>query len=288
MTLPPITEQRGGDPSLLFDELLHVVRDAIDNAPRSLQQRIGPSELGTPCARLLGHKLAGTLPADNRDKWLATVGTAVHAWLAEQFVAANAAWRQRTGEDVTRWLVEHRVTVGHIAGEDIDGSTDLYDRVTATVVDWKIVGPTRLKHYRRNGPGRQYRDQLHCYGRGWAAKGHPVDTVMLALLPRNSELKDAIYIAEPYDEQVAVDALARANRVNALVQVLGDEAYTITNAQLIERNLGVLVDRTTLPHELALPLDFDGCRFCPLLNNGCDGDTAATEAKAARAFAGLI
>jgi hypothetical protein len=275
-----------GDPALLFDELLYEIRQHIDNHPRSQQTTIGPSEIGMPCARRLGHKLAGTEPPETRDKWLATIGTATHAWLEHALEAANARWVAECGRP--RFLVEQRVTVGSIGGAPVTGSTDVYDTVTSTVVDWKIVGPTRLKHYRRHGPGQQYRVQGHLYGRGWAAKGYPVDAVMVAFLPRNAELRDAFHWSEPYDEQVAVDALARANRVNALVQVLGDEAYTITNAQLVERNLGVLVDRTTLPHELALPLDFDGCRFCPLLNNGCDGDTAATEAKKAQAFAGLI
>jgi hypothetical protein len=275
-----------GDPALLFDELLYEIGQAITNHPRSQQTTIGPSEIGMPCARRLGHKLAGTEPPETHGRWLATIGTATHAWLEHALEAANARWVAECGKP--RFLLEQRVTVGSIGGRPISGSTDVYDTVTSTVVDWKIVGPTRLKKYRREGPGQQYRVQGHLYGRGWAAAGYPVDAVMVAFLPRNAELRDAFHWSEPYQEDIAVAALNRANRVNGAVQVLGSEAYTLTNGDLTARGLGMLADPNGAPADLALPLDFESCRFCPLLGNGCDGDVAGTEAKKARAFEGLI
>lgn len=275
-----------GSPDLLFDELLYEIRQHIDNHPRSQQTRIGPSEVGMACARRLGHKLAGTLPPDTHDKWLATIGTAVHAWLEGALSAANDRWAAHDGKP--RFLIEQRVTIGQVAGDDIDGSTDAYDTVTDTVVDWKIVGPTRLKKYRRHGPGPQYRNQGHGYGRGWAAKGYNVRRVMVVFLPRNGPLSDAFSWSEDYDEQVALDALARANRIDAAVKILGSAAYTETNAGMVERGLGMLADPAGEYDALALPIDFDGCRFCPLMNNGCEGDTTAAEAKKAKAFEGLI
>lgn len=255
--LPPIPQHLGTDPSLLFDELLFVISQTIDAHPRSQQTRIGPSEIGTPCTRRLGHKLAGTPEARPSDSpWKPTVGTAIHAWLEEAFRGENGRWRRNEGQDVTRWLVEHKVRVGQIAGDDIDGNTDLYDRVTATVIDWKTCGPSRLKHYRRNGPGPQYRVQAHLYGRGWVARNAPVDRVMIVFLPRNGELRDAFHWSEPYDEQVALDALKRANDVANTVQALGSAAFAL------------------------LPTDPTDCTFCPWwqpgatdLSTACPGDS---------------
>jgi len=72
--LPPIDRQLGADPSLLGMELQHIIATAIAEHPRSKQQQIGPSEIGTPCTLRLGHKLAGTEPVN-------VSGLAVSTWL---------------------------------------------------------------------------------------------------------------------------------------------------------------------------------------------------------------
>lgn len=254
--LPPISEQRGGDPALLFSELIDTIGRTITAHPRSQQIRIGPSEIGTPCTRRLAHKLAGTPEVRLDDPaWKPTVGTAIHSWLEEAFREENRRWREATGQDVLRYLIEQRVRVGQIANVDIEGNTDLYDRVTATVLDWKSCGPTRLKHYRAHGPGEQYRVQAHLYGRGWVARNAPVDRVMIVFLPRNGELKEAFHWSEPYDEQVAVAALERATNVANSVATLGDKAFAY------------------------LPTDPNDCTFCPWWQPGandlavaCPGD----------------
>ena len=46
-------------PDVLASELLAIVHDAIVGQPRSRQKRIGPSELGNPCDRRIGYRLAG-------------------------------------------------------------------------------------------------------------------------------------------------------------------------------------------------------------------------------------
>lgn len=218
--LPPHLEQRGGDPGLLGKELLGIIGDAITNHPRSLQKKIGPSEIGSPCARRIGYKLMGAPRFNEQVNWKAFVGTAMHLKLEEVFDQWNLANCGGLGGQ-ERWLVETKVCAGEINGEDIEGSTDVYDRVTATVVDWKLVGPTSLKNYRANGPGRQYRTQGHSYGRGWARKGLPVDHVMVVFLPRNNELRHTHVWHERYDEQVAVDGFARAEAIDTAVKALG-------------------------------------------------------------------
>lgn len=138
-------------------ELLAEITHAIRSNPRSLQRRIGPSEIGHPCLRRVAYTLGGYPEVNSGDvNWKATIGTAVHSWLADVFDKAD--WALRTtigavapagGDDGVRqftsldeaapprWLVEEKVNTGTLNGDDIDGSTDLFDTWTGTVIDWK-------------------------------------------------------------------------------------------------------------------------------------------------------
>jgi hypothetical protein len=228
----------------LLDELLDVIVSTIDNWPRSQQIAVGPSDLGMPCTRRLAYKLANTPPTNvGQPAWKPTVGTAIHAWLEDAFGGSD------------RWVTERRVCVGQVNGVDIAGSADLYDRRTRTVIDWKSCGPTRLKHYHAHGPGAQYRAQAHLYGRGYEAWGLPVSTVMIVFLPRNGELREAFAWSEPYDEQIALDALSRAAHVATALAALGPDVFA------------------------ALPTDPADCAYCQFRLNdstdlavGCPGD----------------
>lgn len=247
----------GSSPDLTISELGSIIGDAITNHPRSQQVRIGPSEIGQPCPRRLAYKLLGQPEKPSDPAWLPTIGTAVHAWLEDALAVDNARWTQACGHP--RWYLEQRVNVGTINGTDITGSADVYDRVTATVIDWKIVGPTTLKKYKAKGPGDQYRTQAHSYGRGFQRAGLPVDRVMIAFLPRNAGLDGAYYWHEPYDEQVALDALERANGIALATNALGHA--------VIEQ----------------LPSVESYCAHCPYLNrgstnpaSGCPGAAAGT------------
>jgi hypothetical protein len=221
--LPERLTQRGGDPALLGGELLDVIGTAIANQPRTLQKRIGPSEVGHPCPRRLAYKVMGA-PEFNPHQgvaWKPFIGTCVHTGIEQVFIRDNRRWSAEVGPGYERWACETRVDVGDINGAVIDGSCDLYDRITASVVDWKVVGPAMLKHYKADGPGPQYRSQAHLYGRGWRRAGHPVDTVMIVFLPRNEELHHTYVWHEPYDEQVAVTALQRLEAITAAAGALG-------------------------------------------------------------------
>ena len=185
----------------LAADLVDRITDGIVNHPRSLQAAIGPSELGTPCEHCLAAKLAGWTEA-REAAWLPTVGTAVHAWLAEQFAGTP------------RWLVETRVDVGELNGVPITGSADLFDLVGHTVIDWKIVGrPTLAAVKSDGGPSPQYRAQAHLYGRGFVRAGHRVDRVAIAYLYRNGYTPEPYLWSEPYDEGVATAVLDRATAV---------------------------------------------------------------------------
>lgn len=237
MTLPPIHAPfAGGDVDDLHAELRRIVEHGITHQPRSLQTRIGPSEVGDPCDHCLAAKLAGWAKTPDGVGWLPFVGTCVHEWLERHFIQHE---NDRTGGNHTasrRFLVEQRVTVGQAGGQTITGSCDLFDTVTGTTVDWKITGANTLRTARR-GPTPKYRVQAHLYGRGWANAGYTVRNVSIIYLPRNSMggWDDAVTWHEPYDEQVAINALNRVDRIaNNLraLEALGPDAVTAWIGQL--------------------------------------------------------
>jgi hypothetical protein len=208
--------QLGADPDLIDRELIDIIVRAIRQAPRSVQRAIGPSEMGSACLRKIGYRLSDVEPLNIGAAWLPLVGTGVHAMVADMFAAHNLA------SGFTRYLIEQRVTVGTVAGQPIEGTCDCYDRVTATVIDWKCVGLSTLRKVKRDGLPRNYRMQAHLYGRGYRNAGHHVERVAVMFLPRNAELRDRIFITEPYDESVALEALAIANAAASGLAELGN------------------------------------------------------------------
>lgn len=208
-------------------DVFSVVRDAILNQPRSLQTMLGPSEIGHPCARRLGHKLNGTKPLNKSAggvAWKPFIGTAVHDTLAGIFANAETArWNDDTVEH-PRWLVEERVNTGTANGIDVDGNADLFDVANGIVWDWKITTKNMIdKTYIPKGPGRQYKTQAHLYGRGWERRGFQVRAVGIIFLTRDGEYSTRHVWAEAYDEQVAVDALARVGSIDEMLKTLGPD-----------------------------------------------------------------
>jgi len=248
-TLPPARMPYAGvDIETAAQHVRGIVESAITNQPRSLQKRIGPSELGTPCDHCLAAKLAGWPTGERGVAWLPFVGTAVHAAFEEQ-ITSHEARRNAPHTTGTRWLTEQRVTVGQIGGQDITGSTDLFDTAAGATFDWKIVGESILRSARRNGPSPTYRAQAHLYGRGWVAAGHHVTTVAIWYLPRNDMRGfDGGHLwHEPYDEQVALAALDRANRIHTNLTALESISTQARDAWI-----------TALPRD---PHCFDCARF---------------------------
>ena len=255
-TVPEHMRQRGSDPDLLRREYVHIVTKAVHGHARSQQRAIGPSEVGHPCERRLGYKLLDYDENTSVPNWKATVGTALHTWLEEAFSTDDQQWG-RAGAD-RRWILEQKLFCGMYDGQALTGSCDLYDVTTCTVVDHKTVGPTQLKKYKAGGPGAQYRAQAHIYGRGWQMRGEVVERVAIMFLPRNGELSEAYYWSEPYDEQVALAAIERLDRISKTTKALGDTALTV------------------------LPTADAFCSYCPYykarstdLTAGCPGDAGA-------------
>jgi len=206
----------GGDTTRLDTELIDVIEHAIGNMPRSLQTRIGPSEIGVECVRCLILKLAAT---DTRPDaaWLPFVGTAVHEQLERIFTADTVT--------SSRWLTETVVTVGTIGGTPITGSCDLFDLKHGVVIDWKIVGQTALREAKAHGPSTQYRTQVQLYGKGFQDAGYTVTEVAVFYLPRNEpSLANALFCPLPYDRAAAERALERADMFAAGLARLGLDA----------------------------------------------------------------
>jgi|688.fasta_scaffold32721_5 hypothetical protein len=212
------------DPGVTAGELFNLIENSIINQPRSLQKRIGPSEVGVPCDRRLGYQLAGMAEVNQRGvAWKPYVGTALHEQFADIMAKAEIARFNEEGA-VPRWHVEERVTVGEIGGVSITGSADLFDEATGTVFDWKTTSKNQIReNYRKNGPGPQYRAQAHLYGKGFADAGYKILNVSLIFLTRDGEWEDRYVWAEPYDERIALDALVRANAIHTAIDLLGAE-----------------------------------------------------------------
>lgn len=192
------------------------VRWYSSNRPRSLQRRLGPSEVGTPCTRQLAYKVAQHPPVnhDGGDPWPSFVGTATHAELEQVFSG--------TPEE---WLTEQRVVVDDEL--DLAGSADLL-RLAAdgnTVVDHKVVGTTTMKKIRSSGPSATYRTQINLYAHGFIRRGIPVEYVAIAFWPRSGQLSGLQVWLRRYDQNVVDDALNRLQVVRTLHGALGDQLF---------------------------------------------------------------
>lgn len=203
------------DAGAALEEIRGIIEDSIINQPRTLQKVIGPSEIGNPCDHCLAARLAGWEKREYGIPWASTIGTGAHL-LFETFFNR---YEQQQGQRLHRFLTEAPVMVGHIGNTEIWGSTDLLDTVTGMTVDWKFVGEASLNKY-RSGPSHQYKVQAHLYAKGWNDAGIPVRHVSIYFLPRTrSKMSDGFWWTEPYNPQVAINALNRANRINTNLEI---------------------------------------------------------------------
>lgn len=194
------------------EALAGVIRDASSGEARSQQTAVGPSELGSPCERRLAMRMAGVVPVNrSSDPWPAIVGTAIHAQLREYFEWDNA--RAIAAGRPARWVTEQRVHPSPV----ISGSSDLYDRATATVIDWKTVGDGKLPQIVKEGPTLGFQRQIQLYGLGYLRAGFQVNTVALAFLPRAGRLSSLTYYEWPFDPGMAQQTLDRAYRIGSRV-----------------------------------------------------------------------
>lgn len=217
MTAEPLAEFFESNPDqVLHEEIRDMIRAGAASHPRHLQTRLGPSELGHPCDRRMAYGIL-EIPKVRRsvDMLPSIMGVGGHNEMQLYAERANEAlgrqrWWTETRVDITPWL---------------SGSCDLYDADTATVIDYKFPGASRMTEYRKNGPTHQYRTQVHLYGRGFINMGMPVENVAIMFIPRAGYLTGSHFWSEPYDEQIAADAIAHHDRVTALIADLEVETH---------------------------------------------------------------
>ncbi len=259
-------------------EIRRVILEHAARAPRTLQQHLGPSELGVPCDRQVAGKMAA-LPATNHvvDPWPSIVGTALHAWEADAMDADNLRTMVR------RWVTEMRVT----PHPDHPGTADLYDAQEQAVVDWKNLGPTSLQKIRKGGPliertgltaigPRHYRAQLFMYGLGYVLLGLPVRKVVIAAMPRTGSSLDGMYVR---DEDFTSDGYTLLPEPQALLtEVFADTLRRRAQAEAITAGQLRFSDVPAAP-------DDDNCYFCPFYRpqaakdggSGCPGPRKAID-----------
>ncbi|MEV1049650.1 hypothetical protein [Streptomyces sp. NPDC049887] len=119
-------------------------------------------------------------------------------------------------------------------------------------LDHKLMGRWSLDKLTTKGPSPTYRVQVHTYAYGARLKGEKVDYVAIIGWPREAGTLDDLYVwTEPYDPSIAIEALARVERI----------------AEAVKGN----------PDWRAQPVA-DDCRFCPFHapgdkegERGCNG-----------------
>lgn len=199
----------------LAEDLRQMVLDYEQSLERNMQVELGPSEIGNPCTRCLARKILRIPLETHGDPWCAVIGVATHAWLDEAAGYANGVANEK------RWFPEVRVHPDQRLLPK-GGKADLYAADRFTVIDHKVVSRDKILHYKANGPGPQYRNQIHLYGKGYADAGHRVDHVAIAFWHRGGSLRDLYVWTEPYDQAVADACLARYETLRGLCAAHGE------------------------------------------------------------------
>lgn len=226
----------------LRSDLTDVIRWTDNHSSRSLQKTIGPSELGDPCERKIGYRLAGVKEMNEwSDPLPAIVGTAIHAWLERAITQFQAV------HHMDRWVTESTVQVDAL----LRGHVDLYDRETHTIIDFKTVSPTKLKDWKSKGPSEQHIDQVNLYAMGKVNAGEMVRYVALVAIPRSGWLSDVRVWTGLYEPARAQRALDRMYSIADKLIAMGEE-----------------IDFSQLPAQPGR-----GCSFCPWYVGG-DGDAS--------------
>ena len=178
--------------------LLHVLHSKDASRDRSTQTEVGPSEIGG-CRRKVWYRLNGQPHTnDNQSKLAAIMGTAIHAAIEEAIGAIDPEGKE--------YLVETEVAYG-----DMKAHVDLFVPSTGAVIDWKTSKIKNLSYF----PSNQQRWQVQVYGYLLSKNGYEVKTVNLVAIARDGAEKDVKVHTEPYDETMALAALAWLENVKA-------------------------------------------------------------------------
>ena len=161
---------------------------ATDNErSRSKQTAIGVSQLGG-CRRKVWHQIQGHEGKNPTLRLASIMGTAIHE-----------AIENSLSNHVTA-LYEHRVEIEGYPPATID----FYDPETKAVWDWKTITLKNVPYFQ----SQQKKWQVMVYAYLLTLDGYEVETVNLLGIPRDGNENDLIAWSMPYDESVALEALA--------------------------------------------------------------------------------
>jgi len=178
--------------------LLHVLHAQDASRDRSQQTEVGPSEIGG-CRRKVWYRLNEQPHTnENQSKLAAIMGTAIHAAIEEAIGTLDPEGKE--------YLVETQVAYG-----DMKAHVDLFVPSTGAVIDWKTSKIKNLSYF----PSNQQRWQVQVYGYLLSKNGYEVKTVNLVAIARDGNEKDVKVHTEPYDETMALAALAWLENVKA-------------------------------------------------------------------------
>jgi hypothetical protein len=176
-----------------LEEVIGRVREYDAARPRSLQAKVGWSEVGG-CRSHLAYRLAGTEATDAPDSWGAVRGTAIHALLEEVITGPGI---------LTEVDTEYRGIPGH---------ADVVLTDAKAVWDWKTSRLASIRLW-KSSPAvlRQKRIQVHGYAAGLVDTGTlPEDcTVGLVAIPVDGTFADWWAHEEPFDRSLADEGADR-------------------------------------------------------------------------------
>jgi hypothetical protein len=178
-------------------KLIDALTAADNRRPRTQQKAIGVSALGG-CRRKVWHEIQGDVGKNPTQRLAAIMGTAIHAAIELAFAKDPNV------------LIEHRVEIDGLPPATID----FFDPTAGEVVDWKTIKMSGRDFF----VSKQKRWQIQTYGYLLSRDGFTVNTVTLVGIPRDGTEDDIIIYSEPYDESVALEALAWLDDLRAATE----------------------------------------------------------------------
>ena len=225
------------------DEVRDLIIRQDAERPRSKQVTLGASDLASPCARKNAYKILGVEPPTPDEVGLsAWVGTGIHIQMELALEAANKRAKRRV------WETEIPVRIPVRAGLAIPCNVDAYNTERHVALDWKSVGPSKVREYALRTP-ENYATQIDLYGLALVLSGRRVDHVGIGYIPRNGDLKDISVTTWEWTGERADVAIKRYESLLA----------------------ATAAGPAVLP---MLPTAAD-CRFCPWWAPGSDDPTTA-------------
>ena len=194
-------------------EVKNLVMDLLKTqSKRDKQPKIGASEIGNPCRYCLAKRLKGD-PKLSSEFWLgARIGTGIHAEL-EKEVAKHVDEPQDVKFSVLKDAAsEYNLHIYNMEGYgEIRSTADLFVTNALHLIDFKTSKKKQVDKYKLDGVPYQYvvQQMLYAYGFNQMVPGL-VERISLVFINRDGSTDRDFWVHSfDYDEQIALDALAR-------------------------------------------------------------------------------